>query len=163
LCGLINGIYFMREIKANSEAYQLADLTFHLLTYFKEKEISFAEKNGLTQAEFRCLKYFSTNEYMHNKQISKKMKLTAGRLTRIIDSLITKKYMIREIYEKDRRYMRVNLTETGVSVVKQLNKDYAEIHREILSGIDTQYHKQIIKAMDQLVSGLRKWIYRPDY
>lgn len=141
----------------NSDAFKLADLTFHLLAHCKEKEIRFAEKHGLTQAEFRCLRYFGANDCMSNKQISEKMKLTAGRLTRIIDSLIIKNYMIREIDQSDRRYMRVNLSENGISIVKQLNNDYAEIHRDILSGIELKQQKPLIIAMSRLVSAFKIW------
>ena len=140
----------------NSDANKLADLTFHLLAHCREKEIRFAEKHDLTQAEFRCLRYFGTYECMSNKQISQRMKLTPGRLTRIIDSLIIKKYMMREIDPSDRRYMRVNLSESGISLVQQLNKDYADIHSDILSGIDVDQQKPLLTAMSTLVTALKK-------
>ena len=150
----------MLDTIQNSDALNLADLTFHLLAHFREKEIRFAEKHGLTQAEFRCLRYFGANECMNNKQISERMKLTPGRLTRIIDSLITKNYMMREIDPTDRRYMRVNLSENGNFIVQQLNNNYVDVHRDILSGIDLQYQKPMINAMNHLVSALKKWAAR---
>jgi len=147
----------MLHTNKNSDAYKLADLTFHLLVHFREKEIRFAEKHGLTQAEFRCLRYFGTNEYMNNKQISARMKLTPGRLTHIIDSLITKNYMIREIDPNDRRYMRVNLSKNGLSIVQKLNNDYVDIHRDILSGIESHQKKPLIAAMTNLVAAVKIW------
>jgi len=150
----------MLDTIQNSDAFNLADLTFHLLAHCREKEIRFAEKHGLTQAEFRCLRYFGANECMNNKQISERMKLTPGRLTRIIDSLITKNYMMREIDPTDRRYMRVNLSENGNFIVQQLNNNYVDVHRDILSGIDLQYQKPMINAMNHLVSALKKWAAR---
>ena len=140
----------------NSDAFKLADLTFHLLAHCRDKEIRFAEKHGLTQAEFRCLRYFGTTECMSNKQISQRMNLTPGRLTRIIDSLINKKYMMREIDSGDRRFMRVNLSENGISLVQKLNNDYADIHRDILSGIEVHQQKPLLAAMSNLVSALNK-------
>jgi DNA-binding MarR family transcriptional regulator len=147
----------MQNTNQNSDANKLADLTFHLLAHCREKEIRFAEKHGLTQAEFRCLRYFSTNECMNNKQISERMKLTPGRLTRIIDSLIAKRYLKRKIDPTDRRYMRVNLSGNGIIILKQLNNDYAAIHRDILSGIELHHQKPLIIAMNHLVSALKVW------
>ena len=147
----------MPETDQKSDATKLADLTFHLLAHFREKEIHFAEKHDLTQAEFRCLKYFGSNECMSNKQISERMKLTPGRLTRIIDSLILKNYMAREIDATDRRYMRVNLSENGNSLLAQLNSDYADIHRDILDGIELHQQKPLITAMTSLVEAVRVW------
>jgi DNA-binding MarR family transcriptional regulator len=146
----------MPKTNNKSDAFKLADLTFHLLAHCREKEIRFAEKHDLTQAEFRCLRYFGTNEYMSNKQISQRMKLTPGRLTRIIDSLINKKYMMREIDPTDRRYMRVNLSEHGISLVQRLNNDYANIHLDILSGIEVDQQKPLLTAMSNLVSALKE-------
>jgi DNA-binding MarR family transcriptional regulator len=147
----------MLQTDKNSDAYKLADLTFHLLAHFREKEIRFAEKHDLTQAEFRCLKYFGTNECMSNKEIAERMKLTQGRLTRIIDSLIMKKYMMREIDLTDRRYMRVNLSKNGNSLLAQLNSDYIDIHRDILAGIESHQKKPLIAAMTNLVAAVKIW------
>ena len=147
----------MLETNQNSDAIKLADLTFHLLAQCREKEIRFAEKHGLTQAEFRCLRYFGFNECMNNKQISGRMKLTQGRLTRIVDSLIIKNYLAREIDPSDRRHMRVNLSENGTLLMMQLNNEYADLHRDILSGVELQQQKPLIIAIDQLVSALRVW------
>ena len=150
----------MPETDQKSDASKLADLTFHLLTHCREKEIRFAEKHGLTQAEFRCLRYFGRNECMSNKEISERMKLTPGRLTRIIDSLIVKNYMMREIDVKDRRFMRVNISESGIIILEQLNNDYVDVHRDILSGIEMHQQKPLIDAMSHLVSVLKDWKYK---
>ena len=151
----------MLETNQNSDAFKLADLTFHLLAHCREKEIRFAEKHGLTQAEFRCLRYFGSNECMSNKQIADRMKLTQGRLTRIIDSLILKNYLMREIDPGDRRFMRVNLSDNGNSLMMQLNNEYADIHRDILSGVELQQLGPLIIAMDHLVSALKVWTAKP--
>jgi DNA-binding MarR family transcriptional regulator len=147
----------MPKTDINSDAFKLADLTFHLLAHCRDKEIRFAEKHGLTQAEFRCLRYFGRNECMNNKQISERMKLTPGRLTRIIDSLINKNYLMREIDLTDRRYMRVNLSKRGASLIQQLDNDYVDIHRDILSGIDLHQQKPLIIAMSRLVKAMKIW------
>jgi DNA-binding MarR family transcriptional regulator len=151
----------MQQTNKKSDACKLADLTFHLLAHFREKEIHFAEKHDLTQAEFRCLKYFGSNECMSNKEIAERMKLTQGRLTRIIDSLIVKKYMMREIDPTDRRFMRVNLSKNGNSLLSQLNSDYVNIHRDILDGIESQQQKPLIAAMTNLVAAVKDWRPRP--
>ena len=147
----------MPQTDKNSDAFKLADLTFHLLAHFREKEMRFAERHDLTQAEFRCLKYFGTNECMSNKEIAERMKLTQGRLTRIIDSLIVKNYMMREIDHTDRRFMRVNLSKNGNSLLAQLNSDYVDIHRDILAGIASHQQKPLIAAMSNLVAAVKIW------
>jgi len=140
------------------EAVQLADLTFKLLANCQEKEARLAEQQGLTQAEFRCLRLFGTEESSNNKQIAKRMNLSPSRLTRIIDGLVRKDYLIREIDPNDRRNMKVTLSRQGILIVQQLNNAYINIHKEILTDIDNVQHKPLITAMTHLLSALEKWI-----
>ncbi|MBZ0199184.1 MAG: MarR family transcriptional regulator, partial [Ignavibacteriaceae bacterium] len=100
------------DVKIN-QARELADLTFKLLANCQEKEDRLAEQYGLTQAEFRCLRLFGKTETLNNKTIAERMNLSPSRLTRIIDGLVTKNYMLREIEPKDRRNMRVSLSHQG--------------------------------------------------
>jgi DNA-binding MarR family transcriptional regulator len=143
---------------ATPEATQLADLTFKLLANCQEKEARLAEQYGLTQAEFRCLRLFGTRESSNNKAIAERMNLSPSRLTRIIDGLVKKTYMMREIDSDDRRNMRVTLSKQGKEIVERLNKAYIGIHREILDEIEEPQHEPLITAMTHLLSGLEKWI-----
>jgi DNA-binding MarR family transcriptional regulator len=141
-----------------TEATQLADLTFKLLANCQEKENRLADQYGLTQAEFRCMRLFGTDESSNNKHIAERMNLSPSRLTRIIDGLVKKGYMTREIDEGDRRNMKVTLSKQGVLIVQQLNNAYIGIHREILDDIEQPQHKPLITAMTHLLSALEKWI-----
>lgn len=145
------------EVKANL-AKELADLTFKLLANCQEKEERLAEQYKLTQAEFRCLRLFGKTETLNNKTIAERMKLSPSRLTRIIDGLVNKNYMLREIDPKDRRNMRVSLSHPGTLIVQKLNTAYVNIHKEILENIDEPQHDPLINAMTQLLSALEKWI-----
>ncbi len=146
----------------DSTAERLANLTFSLLANCQEKEVRLAEVHNLTQAEFRCLRLFGRDENLNNKHIAERMKLSPSRLTRIIDGLVKKEYINREIDPNDRRNMRVNLSKRGKQLVQQLNKAYVNIHNEILQDIDVSQHEALITAMDHLLSALENWLKRPD-
>lgn len=139
-------------------AEKLANLTFNLLANCQEKEVRLAEVHNLTQAEFRCLRLFGSDESINNKAIAERMSLSPSRLTRIIDGLVQKEYIIREIDPNDRRNMKVSLSSRGQLLVQQLNKSYIEIHKEILQDIDPSQHHSLITAMTHLLSALEKWI-----
>jgi DNA-binding MarR family transcriptional regulator len=143
-------------------AERLANLTFSLLANCQEKEIRLAEIHDLTQAEFRCLRLFGTDESLNNKHIAERMKLSPSRLTRIIDGLVEKNYINREIDPSDRRNMRVSLSRRGKLLVQQLNKAYVNIHEEILQDIEPSQHEPLITAMEHLLSALERWLRRPD-
>lgn len=139
-------------------AARLADLTFKLLANCQEKEARLAEKYGLTQSEFRCLRLFNKKDILNNKQVAERMNLSPSRLTRIIDGLVAKEYIIRQIEPSDRRNMKVELSKRGKVIVQKLNDAYVNIHKEILEDIDKQQHKPLINAMENLLVALQKWI-----
>ncbi len=149
-------------MSTNQTADRLADLTFSLLQRCQEKEAWLAEEHGLFQAEFRCLRLFGSDESLNKKEIAKRMKLSPSRLTRIIDGLVRREYMQREIDQNDRRNMRVTLSKKGKLLVQQLNKAYVDIHNEILEDIDVSQHEALITAMDHLLSALEKWLRKPE-
>jgi DNA-binding MarR family transcriptional regulator len=142
----------------NENASKLADLTFKLLANCQEKEARLAEKYGLTQSEFRCLRLFNKNDVLNNKMVAERMNLSPSRLTRIIDGLVAKQYIIRQIEPADRRNMKVELSKRGNIIVQKLNDAYVNIHREILEDIDRSQHKPLISAMENLLVALQKWI-----
>ena len=140
------------------DASRLANLTFTLLSTCQQKEAILAEQYGLTQSEFRCLKMFDKKETINNKNIAKRMNLSASRLTRIIDGLVAKGYTEREINPSDRRNMDVNLSKKGVNLVQKLDLAYINIHKELLEDIEESQHKPLIYAMTNLLGAMERWL-----
>ncbi len=141
-------------------AKNLADLTFRLLASCHEKEERLAKNHNLTQAEFRCLKSMQVGEVINNREIASRLRLSASRLTRIIDGLVQKGFVVREIDPVDRRNMRLYLSQKGAEFVKKMNDDYTQIHKEILENIEREQHQPLITTMTHLLSALEKWISR---
>ena len=146
----------------NKTAERLANLTFSLLEGCQEKEAWLAEQHGLFQAEFKCLRLFGTDESLNNTQISKRMNLSPSRLTRIIDGLVKKGYMQREIDPNDRRNMIVTLSRRGKILTNKLNRAFVEVHQEILQDIDASQHEPLITAMENLHLAIEKWLQKPE-
>ena len=145
-----------QELKNN--AAELAELTFNLLGDCHKKEEQLAKMYGLTTAEFHCLRLFNINEVINNKDLAKRLHLSPGRLTRIINGLVEKGCTTRNTDPADRRSLHVSLSPKGEELVGKLNKSYVAIHEEILSNIDKSIHKELIGGMTQLLSALRKWM-----
>ena len=147
-------------MSTNQTAEHLANLTFNLLARCQEKEAWLAEKHGLFQAEFKCLRLIGSDKSLNNTQISKRMKLSPSRLTRIIDTLVQKGYMKREIEQSDRRNMSLFLSRRGKILTNKLNKAFIEIHSEILKDIDISQYESLINAMGNLNSAVEKWLQK---
>jgi len=148
----------MSKIK-NAEI--LANLTFNLLARCQEKDARLAEEHRLLEAEFKCLRLFGVDETLSNKEIAKRMNLSESRLTRIMDGLVQKGYMKREIDKSDRRLMKLSLFRKGKMLTNKLNNGFIEIHSEILQDIDVSQHESLITAMENLNLAVEKWLQRP--
>lgn len=143
---------------SKSDALALAEVTFKLLSNCQEKERRFATRFQLTQSEFRCLRTFRTDETVNNKEIAQRMNLTPSRSTRIIDRLVDKGYITREIDPDDRRSMLVSLSKRGVLFSQALNKAFIEIHKQILQEVKPEQRQSLITAVNDLLSALEKWL-----
>jgi len=145
----------------NKNAEILANLTFNLLARCQEKESRLAKQHNLLEAEFKCLRLMSSEENPNNKEIAEKMNLSPSRITRIMDGLIEKGYMVREINNADRRNMVLSLSRRGKNLTNKLNSAFIEIHKEILNEIDNSQHESLIIAMENLHSAIEKWLQKP--
>lgn len=147
-------------MKTDQTAERLAHLTFNLLAKCQEKESWAAEQHGLFPSEFKCLRLLGYDENLNNKEIAKRMNLSPSRLTRIIDGLVKKGYMTREINTKDRRNMTLKVLKRGKLLTHKLDKSYVDIHREILEDIDPGQHAALLSAMENLHFAIEKWLQK---
>ena len=141
-------------------AESLADLIFNLLTRCQVKEEWLAAKRGLFQAEFKCLRIFGSDKSLTCKEIANRMNLSRSRITRVIDGLEKKGYMNREIDQTDRRNMRVTLSRRGKIFTTKLNREFTDMHYEILQDIDVSKHESLITTLEHLLTATEKWLQK---
>ena len=136
----------------------MADLTYSLLENCQEKQEYIARQLNISVSEFKCLRSFHSDTVLAVKDIAARMNLTSSRLTRIIDGLVLKEFVTRDINPQDRRLMDVRLTEKGKGVAQQLDKDYTLLHEQILSNIDPDSRSAVITALENLSVAMNAWI-----
>ena len=151
----------MKTKSVNKNAEMLANLTFNLLARCQEKEARLAEQNKLLEAELKCLRIMDLEESINNQDVADRMNLSPSRITRIIDGLVKKGYILREIDREDRRNMKISLTEKGVNLTNKINNAFVEIHKEILKEIDNSQHESLLITMGNLQSAVEKWLQKP--
>ena len=148
----------MSKIK---NAQLLGNLIFEILPICQKKETELADEHGLLPTEFKCLRLMGSEGSLNNKDIAERMNLSASRITRIMDGLVKKGYMHREIDKSDRRNMKISLSRRGKNLTNKLNDAYIEIHSEILQDIDISRHESLITNMEHLHSAVEMWLQRP--
>ena len=148
----------METRQLNNNAEQLAELTYKFLSNCHEKEERMAQSHNLTVAELKCIRHINKTENVNNKEIAERMNLSSSRLTRIIDGLVNKGFIEREIDSADRRNMKLSLSAEGIKLLERINLTYLTVHKDILANIEPKLHTDVIKAMASLLEALEEWL-----
>ncbi len=141
------------------DAYnKIADLIFKLRQKCALKDAYFMKLIGISQSEYNCLVQFFDVESMGVKDLSERLEITPGGVTRIITSLENKGYVVRRISLDDRRNINVSLTSQGKKLVKKMRKAAIDIHREIFDQIDPDERENVARAIQTLLHALDVWL-----
>lgn len=149
----------LKQASTNT-AQDVADLTFELLTNCQQKEVRLSEQLGITVAEFRCLRCFRRERELQVSTLVARLHLSASRITRLLEALENRGYLVRSIDREDRRNILVRLTDKGYDFSRSLEQRYTQIHVEILSGIPEHLHESVVASLENLLSSLVKWLKR---
>ncbi len=138
-------------------AKRMANLTCELAKTCNDKENYFAATFNLTPAEFKCLRLFSESPSLSIKSITAMMNLTPGRITHILTSLEKKGFVKRKVDPTDKRNIIVNLTNSSLPFIRNLNTNHIKLHEDIISKIDPDKREAVLSAMEDVIKALRRW------
>ena len=122
-------------------------------------EILKKEEAAIITEEF---KYISNND-MHvieavglgegnnMSAIAKKLNITVGSLTTAMNSLVNKKYVVRQRSELDRRVVNVKLTKKG----ERAYRHHQEFHRQMTEAVIKELSEEEIPVLLKMLDGLR--------
>jgi DNA-binding MarR family transcriptional regulator len=139
------------------QAEKMADVTFRLLDQCQEKQERIAKSLDLTVAEFRLLRAFRRDAALSVGDIARRMELSNSRLTRILDGLVEKEVVTREVSSQDRRVILVELSARGQRIQKTLSERYLRTHQEILDLLPEGAIESVIAAMEKLEEAMHEW------
>jgi DNA-binding MarR family transcriptional regulator len=135
----------------------MADVTFRLLDQCQEKQEKIARSLGLTVAEFRLLRSFKGEAVLGVGELARRMELSNSRLTRILDGLVEKDVVTREVSRQDRRVIMVELTPRGEEIQRLLSERYLKTHQDILELLPEGAVESVITAMEKLAEAMNEW------
>jgi DNA-binding MarR family transcriptional regulator len=144
--------------KNASTSMDLAEIISRLFSNCHEKELRHVSKYGVSIVEFRCLRALYDRNGITVNALAREMSLTSSRVTRIIDGLVRKKLVTREIGTNDRRIYNLHLTPRGKSLSLEMIEDYRNIHEQILNKIPASQRAQMIENLKRLNGAVELWL-----
>ena len=85
-------------------------------------------------------------------QIAKTLSVTTGTLTKAMDSLEKKGYVLRRRSEQDKRVVYITLTDRGVRAYRHHEKFHQDMIAFILDDISEQESQVLRKALERLMT-----------
>jgi DNA-binding MarR family transcriptional regulator len=90
------------------------------------------------------------------KHLSEILDLDKSTLSRTIDGMLNVGLVNREIDKKDRRYMKLSLTDQGNKIASFINQKCDDYYKKLFEHIPAKEHDGIIKAIDLIGSAMNK-------
>lgn len=142
----------------NDTVSKLADLIFTLRQKCALKDHYVVMQAGISQAEYNCLTQFFDSGTIGMKELGERLDITPGGVTRIITGLEEKGIVERRIDSEDRRGINVILTKRGERIVGDIRSTSLGLHAEIIERIDPSSRRNVIDAIEKLVSAINDWL-----
>lgn len=114
------------------------------------KAIITDEFKDITNNDMHVIEAIGIGDGNNMSTVAKKVNVTVGTLTSAMNSLVKKKYVVRERSEEDRRVVNVKLTEKGVKAFEH----HADYHRQMTDAILEKLSEDEIPVLIKTLEGL---------
>lgn len=149
-------VEYVKQYRPDTEQYKgeaIAHLVELIFNKMMKRNNNYFVRFGLTFAQFEVLAliwYLSPEEGLSQLELSRRMCVTQGNITRIVDRMIREDLVSKAEWQEDRRYNKVRLTPKGLDLFLKSYKGF-----EKLVG---SYSKDF-KNTKRLEEFLMEWLY----
>lgn len=141
---------------------QLNDIIFYHLEKAIKSYRQYAQKQidnagfDITIDQWLILKSIEADSTLPQQQIAAKAFKDVASITRIIELLVKKEYLIRDFHEIDRRRFRLTLTDTGKQVLKTLQPIIINNRNTALNGITQEDAEKLSALLQKIASNVSR-------
>lgn len=111
------------------------------------------DKNGydITIDQWLVLKTLQENKSLSQNQIAELVFKDIASVTRIIELLVQKQFISREINTTDRRKFELNITEKGNKIIEDIYPIVIENRKQALTGLTTEEINTLKIQLEKLI------------
>ncbi len=149
----------MKSLNLNDE-----ELSLKLLIVFSRAFHSVAEKikedirsHNLNPTEFAVLELLYHKGDQPIQQIGKKILLSSGSITYVVDKLEKKGLVFRKNCPKDRRVIYAVITDRGKQLMKEIFPKHKKAVQQIFSALEPDEKRSFISLLKKLGFSLEPW------
>ncbi len=146
----------MNELAESLKLYVVLSRASEALHAHTKSDI---ESHGLTQTEFAILEALFHKGPMLLGEVQKKILVSSGGITFLIDKLVQRGLVQRRLCESDRRARYAELTDAGRELIARIFPGHAEVIRRAVSGLtpaEQQTLAELLKKLGRSAADLEK-------
>ncbi len=117
------------------------------------KAIITEEFKDITNNDMHIIEAIGTGDGDHMSSVARKVNVTVGTLTSAINSLVKKKYVVRERSEEDRRVVNIRLTEKGIRAYRH----HEEYHHQMTEAIIDVLTEEEVPVLMKMLYGIGRF------
>ncbi|XVK03701.1 MarR family transcriptional regulator [Maridesulfovibrio sp. FT414] len=126
----------------------------HAVIEFYEKlsswENDVVREKGLTLPQMHTLEVLGIHKAMRMKELAKRMGITTGTLTVLVDRLEEKEFVCRKPHSTDRRSIIVELTGTGQAMFEEHDRLHLRLIEELTSELSDQEKDILLECVTKM-------------
>ncbi|MFT5699563.1 MAG: DNA-binding MarR family transcriptional regulator [Desulforhopalus sp.] len=130
------------------------ELLLHMISRTAQVMRSFADqwlkKYDLTMEQLKLLKWLDLEQGQTQSKLCVVSAKSAANITRLLDRLENKKYVIRKKNPEDRRASLVFLTHEGLRIREEVREGFDGMRSELLQDIDASKREQVIEVLSTI-------------
>ena len=126
----------------------------HAIIEFYEKlsswEHDVVREKGLTLPQMHTLEILGIHEAMRMKELARRMGITTGTLTVLVDRLEAKDFVRRRPHQTDRRSTIVELTEQGTTMFEEHDRLHMQLTKELISSLSEEQRDSLLHCLETM-------------
>jgi DNA-binding MarR family transcriptional regulator len=120
----------------------------------KQIEVALSDLD-LSIAQYRALGILEENPDLSSR-LAEKLNIRAPSLTAVIDTLVSKNYVVRQNHPLDRRKITIDISELGKEILTEADAAVSEKLRELLSYLNSDDVNSALSSTDLWGLALKK-------
>lgn len=109
-----------------------------------------AASYGLNSTEFSVLELLYHNGEQPTQMIGKKVLISSGSITYVVDKLVNKKYVTRRACENDRRVTYAALTASGTELMNEIFPKHAQLMTKAFDQLEANEIDETIELLKRI-------------
>lgn len=112
-------------------------------------------EHGLTMTQYNVLRILrGEGKPMPCLEVAHRMIQVAPAITRVVDQLLELEFITKTQSDEDRRVFTIEITTTGMRLLKKLDQPVLDLHAGLLSGVSETDLKALIRILENVRTGI---------